>query len=77
MLGIDPLYVANEGVAVSIVAPDGADAVLSAARADPSGRHAAVIGEVADGPARVSLRTGLGATRPLPMLAGDQLPRIC
>jgi hydrogenase expression/formation protein HypE len=77
MLGLDPLYVANEGVAVAIVAPEGADAVLAAARADEHGTHAAVVGEVGEGPPKVWLRTGLGATRPLTMLAGDQLPRIC
>ena len=77
MLGLDPLYVANEGVAVAIVAPEDADAILAAARGETFGSHAAVIGEVAEGPARVSIRTGLGATRPLLMLAGDQLPRIC
>jgi hydrogenase expression/formation protein HypE len=77
MLGLDPLYVANEGVAVAIVAAEDVDAVLAAARSDRFGSHAAVIGEAGEGPARVSLRTGLGATRPLLMLAGDQLPRIC
>jgi hydrogenase expression/formation protein HypE len=77
MLGLDPLYVANEGVAVAIVAPEDAEAVLAAARRDPYGPHAAVIGAVESGGPRVSLRTGLGATRPLIMLAGDQLPRIC
>ena len=77
MLGLDPLYVANEGVAVAIVAPEDADAVLAAARASEYGVHAAVVGEVGGAPANVWLRTGLGATRPLTMLAGDQLPRIC
>jgi len=77
MLGLDPLYVANEGVAVAVVAPEDAEAVLAAARAHELGMHAALIGEVGEGPPRVSLRTGLGATRPLLMLAGDQLPRIC
>ena len=77
MLGLDPLYVANEGVAVAIVAPGDADAILAAARADPLGAQAAVIGEVGDPPVAVRVRTGLGATRPLIMLAGDQLPRIC
>ena len=77
MLGLDPLYVANEGVAVAIVAPGDADAVLAAARADEHGTHAAVVGEVGEGPPKVWLRTGLGATRPLLMLSGDQLPRIC
>jgi hydrogenase expression/formation protein HypE len=77
MLGLDPLYVANEGVAVAIVAPEDAEAVLAAARAEEHGVRAAIIGAVEEGAPRVSLRTGLGATRPLIMLAGDQLPRIC
>ncbi len=77
MLGMDPLYVANEGVAVAIVAPEDAEAVASAARALDVGAHSAVIGVVEDGPARVSVRTGIGSTRPLIMLSGDQLPRIC
>jgi hydrogenase expression/formation protein HypE len=80
MLGLDPMYVANEGVAVAIVADQNADAVLSAARAVGTGAHAAVVGEVlpaeGSGPL-VSVRTGLGASRPLIMLTGDQLPRIC
>ncbi len=77
MLGLDPLYVANEGVAVVVVAAQDAEVVLAAARSHELGAHAAPIGEVGEGPPRVSLRTGLGATRPLLMLAGDQLPRIC
>jgi hydrogenase expression/formation protein HypE len=77
MLGLDPLYVANEGVAVAIVAPADADAVVAAARSVPEGAGATVIGTVAEGRPRVSMRTGLGVTRPLLMLAGDQLPRIC
>jgi hydrogenase expression/formation protein HypE len=51
--------------------------VLEAARGTPGGEHAALVGEVLEGPPKVSLKTGLGATRPLIMLAGDQLPRIC
>jgi hydrogenase expression/formation protein HypE len=77
MLGLDPLYVANEGVAVAIVASDAADAIVAAARSDPHGMHAAIVGAVGDGPVAVHLRTGLGTTRPLILLAGDQLPRIC
>ena len=77
MLGLDPLYVANEGVAVAIVAADDAEGALASARADPLGTNAAIIGEVGDPPVAVHLRTGLGATRPLIMLSGDQLPRIC
>ena len=77
MLGLDPLYVANEGVAVVVVAQEDAEAILAAARANEHGAGAAMVGEVGEGPPKVSLRTGLGATRPLTMLAGDQLPRIC
>jgi hydrogenase expression/formation protein HypE len=77
MLGLDPLYVANEGVCVAVVAPADAGRILDAAREDPLGRMAAIVGTADQGPARVGLRTGLGTTRPLFMLAGDQLPRIC
>ena len=77
MLGLDPLYVANEGVAVAIVAPEDADRILAAAREEDTGAHASLIGAVDEGPARAGLRTGLGITRPLIMLAGEQLPRIC
>ena len=77
MLGLDPLYVANEGVAVAVVAPENAEAVVAAARSVPTGEHAAIVGTVGEGPASVGLRTGLGTTRPLILLAGDQLPRIC
>jgi hydrogenase expression/formation protein HypE len=77
MLGLDPLYVANEGVCVAVVAAGDAEAVLEAARSQPAGSSAALVGDVREGPPRVTLRTGLGATRPLIMLAGDQLPRIC
>ncbi len=77
MLGLDPVYVANEGVCVAVVARDDADAVLAAARAHPLGASAALIGEVGEGPPAVRMRTGLGATRPILMLTGDQLPRIC
>jgi hydrogenase expression/formation protein HypE len=77
MLGLDPLYVANEGVAVAVVGPDDADAVLAAARAHELGARAALVGDVGEAPVAVRARSGLGATRPLIMLAGDQLPRIC
>ena len=78
MLGLDPLYVANEGKLIAIVAADGADAVLDAMRAHPLGRNAQRIGTVTDThPGWVSMRTVLGTTRIVDMLAGDQLPRIC
>jgi hydrogenase expression/formation protein HypE len=78
MLGIDPLYVANEGKMVAVVAPEEADAALAALRAHPLGRAAAVIGEITAEPAGiVVLRTTFGGTRIVDMLVGDPLPRIC
>ena len=78
MLGLDPLYVANEGKLVAVVAKEDVEAVLGAMRAHPLGEEAAVIGRVTEAhPGRVALRTGLGAHRILGMLTGEQLPRIC
>jgi hydrogenase expression/formation protein HypE len=78
ILGIDPLYVANEGKLVAFVAPDAADAVLDAMRAQPAGREAAVIGEVREEPpGRVLGRTAFGGHRMIDVLVGDPLPRIC
>jgi len=78
LLGLDPLYVANEGKLVAIVAPEAAEAVLAAMRAQPLGAEAAAIGDVrAAERSRVVLRTPLGTHRLLDMLAGEQLPRIC
>jgi hydrogenase expression/formation protein HypE len=77
MLGLDPLYVANEGVCVAVVAAEDAEAVVAAARGQAVGVHARRIGTVSPGRAGVRLETGLGATRPLLVMASDQLPRIC
>ncbi len=78
MLGLDPLYVANEGVLVAIVAPEAGAAALEALRGHPTGAGAVRIGEVRERPAgMVSLRTALGGSRVVDMLPGDQLPRIC
>lgn len=78
VLGLDPLYVANEGVLLAIVAEDATDAALQALRAHPTGAGAEQIGEVGEGPVgMVTLRTGLGGSRVVDMLPGDQLPRIC
>jgi hydrogenase expression/formation protein HypE len=80
MLGLDPLYVANEGVAVVIVDGRAADRVAEAARSVATGANAVIVGGVEEPRATeplVASRTGLGATRPLLMLTGDQLPRIC
>ena len=78
MLGLDPLYVANEGKLVAIVAPEAADAVLAAMRRHPLGAEASMIGAVTEAhPRLVTMRTTVGPSRIVDMLAGDQLPRIC
>ena len=79
ILGLDMLYLANEGKLAAIVAPEHCDAVLAAMRAHPLGRAAAVVGEVlADGqPGLVTLRSAFGGERVVDLLQGDQLPRIC
>jgi|SRR5579859_1243854 len=78
LLGLDPLYVANEGKLIAIVEPGVAEQVLAAMREHTLGREAQIIGTVIDRhPGQVFLRTRLGTTRIVDMLAGDQLPRIC
>jgi len=77
ILGLDPLYVANEGKLLAVVAPDAAGRVLARMREHPLGRDAAIIGAVADGGGRVQMETAVGGTRAVEMLAGEQLPRIC
>jgi hydrogenase expression/formation protein HypE len=78
MLGFDPLYVANEGKLVAIVAPGDAEAVLKAMRQNTYGKDATIIGEVRQGhPGRVVMMTRIGASRIVDMLVGDLLPRIC
>jgi hydrogenase expression/formation protein HypE len=78
MLGIDPLYVANEGKFVAIVAADEADAAVAAMRAHPQGARATVVGEIVpEPPGIVALRTSFGGSRIVDMLVGDPLPRIC
>jgi len=78
ILGIDPLYVANEGKVLAVVGSEDAGEALELMRSHPLGREARVIGEIVPGPSgKVGLRTAVGGTRILPMLRGDQLPRIC
>lgn len=78
LLGLDPLYVANEGKLVAIVAPEAADELVDAMRRNSRGRDAAVIGTVGDQHAGlVTMKTAFGSTRIVDLLAGDQLPRIC
>lgn len=78
ILGLDPLYCANEGKLLAVVSPDQAEEALSALRQYPEGQEAAIIGTVGkDHPGRVVLKTAFGGTRVLSKLSGAQLPRIC
>ena len=78
ILGLDPLYVANEGKLLAVVAPEVADVAVEALRGVAGGEEAAVIGEVRAEPARmVLMHTQFGGTRMIDMLVGDPLPRIC
>lgn len=78
LLGLDPLYVANEGKCLAFVAPDRAQAVLDAMHRHPLGKGATAIGVVSEGPpGRVLVEGSLGAQRVLDLLSGEQLPRIC
>ncbi|AVT79871.1 hydrogenase expression/formation protein HypE [Rhodopseudomonas palustris] len=78
LLGLDPLYVANEGKLVAVAAPEAADTLLAAMRAHPLGRDAAIIGEVIEDDHHfVQMTTAFGGGRIVDWLAGEQLPRIC
>lgn len=78
LLGLDPLYLANEGKMIVIVAAEAAEEALARLKAHPLGREARRIGRATGGPAgRVTLTTEYGSTRVLPALTGEQLPRIC
>ncbi len=78
ILGMDPIYVANEGKLLAIVAKDAAEQVLAAMRAHPLGQRAAIIGQVTEQNVGLLVaKTGIGGTRVIPMQIGEQLPRIC
>jgi hydrogenase expression/formation protein HypE len=78
ILGLDPLYVANEGKLLAFVPANEADCVLSSMRSHPLGEKAVIIGEVvAEHPGMVTMKTHVGGTRIVDMLSGEQLPRIC
>ncbi len=78
ILGLDPLYVANEGKLLAFVAPERADELLALVQSHPLGKNAAIIGEVTEiGKGKVRMRTSVGGLRGVEMLAGEQLPRIC
>lgn len=78
VLGLDPLYVANEGKLVAVVAPELAASVLASMQAHPLGRYSCIIGEVVEPhPGMVLMKTCIGGTRVVDVLFGEQLPRIC
>ncbi|HSE60207.1 MAG TPA: hydrogenase expression/formation protein HypE [Nitrospiraceae bacterium] len=78
ILGLDPLYLANEGKLIAVVPRDRADVVLEAMRRHPAGRGSAIVGEVKDSPkGAVLMATAFGGMRVVDTLVGDQLPRIC
>jgi len=78
LLGLDPLYVANEGLFISVIAEEVADDYLAHLRNDENGKHAAIIGEIVDEhPKQVVLKSLIGGHRIISMLPGEQLPRIC
>lgn len=78
LLGFDPLYVANEGKLLGVIAEESAEAVLRAIKADPLGREACIIGEVVPShTGKVIMKTAIGGERIIDMLTGEQLPRIC
>jgi hydrogenase expression/formation protein HypE len=78
LLGLDPLYVANEGKLIAVVPPEESDRAIEAMRAHPLGRDSALIGAVmSEHPGIVVLRSRVGGDRVITMLAGEQLPRIC
>jgi hydrogenase expression/formation protein HypE len=78
MLGLDPLYVANEGKLIAVVSPEHAEDLLHLMRHNTYGSESSIIGEVTEGPpGQVVIKTGLGVLRVLEMLSGELLPRIC
>jgi hydrogenase expression/formation protein HypE len=78
LMGFDPLYMANEGKLLTFVGEERAEKVLGVMREDKNGKDSAIIGEVvSDNPGKVIMKTGIGGTRIVGMLAGEQLPRIC
>ncbi len=78
ILGLDPLYIANEGKLIAIVPPNDAEKILEAMRRNDYGKEAEIIGEVvSDHPKTVVMKTTIGTTRIVDMISGEQLPRIC
>ena len=76
-MGIDPLYLANEGKLLVFIPDKHADNVLKTIKSHPLGREAAIIGRVSNGEPGVKIKTLVGSTRIVDMISGEQLPRIC
>jgi hydrogenase expression/formation protein HypE len=81
LLGLDPLYIANEGILVAVVSSDAAETLIREIRSHPHGKNAVIIGEAVESNTKtcgmVLLKTSIGGTRIIDMLSGEQLPRIC
>jgi len=77
LLGLDPLYVANEGKVVIVASADSAEKILKTMKKDELGKEACIIGEIIDQPKKVILETVIGGRRIVDLLTGEQLPRIC
>lgn len=77
ILGLDPLYIANEGKILFFVPSDEADKVVAALQSHPNGKNAAIIGEVTDDKPLVKMQTTINSHRIIDMISGEQLPRIC
>jgi len=78
LLGLDPMYIANEGKLVAVVESSEADKILASMKRNPYGKDAAIIGEItAEHAGKAIMKTRLGSSRMLDMLSGDLLPRIC
>lgn len=77
LLGLDPLYVANEGIFIAIVKSSVAEKLIALMKSHPFGEESAIIGEVSSEGGKVLLKTSIGGTRIVDMLPGEQLPRIC
>jgi hydrogenase expression/formation protein HypE len=78
MLGLDPLYVANEGIFLAVVSNDIADSFLTELQGDENGKNASIIGQVTkEHPGKVILKSRVGGNRVVNYLTGEQLPRIC
>lgn len=77
LLGLDPLYVANEGIFIALVKAEAAEEILKIMKSHPFGEESAIIGEVTGRGGKVLLKTSIGGTRIVDMLPGEQLPRIC